>query len=131
MGHITEQTLQAIDREIMRLIDLGDMTKETLECLDKLIDMKKDTLKSAMMEEGEQQMDQNRSYNYGYDSNNRGSRTYYDGGSYAYRRNVRTPYNMGSRESEREQIISKIEQQLDMAQTDNEREMIHRILNIV
>ena len=123
MEHSTEQTLQAVDREIMRLLDMGDMNKETLECLDKLADIKKDTLKSAMMEEGEQMMDQ-RSYASGPH--------YYTGGSYAQRRNSRGQYmSGGSRHSEREQLMSKLERELDMAQTDGEREMIHRILNTI
>ena len=133
MEHITQQTLQAVDTEIMRLIDMGDMNKEVLECLYKLADIKKDTLEAASMEEGGS--DKGMSARGSYASYGRGNNggysyggSYYDGGSYAARRNGMGQY---SRNNERDGIVSKIEQMMDTAQTENEREMIHRILNTI
>ena len=147
MEHITERTLQALDTEIMKLIEAGDMTKETLACLDKLVDMKKDMLEISEMESMSMEQSYN-SYAGGRGGNGRtyggsrdsyggygGPQAYYpmdagaySGGSYAQRRDSMGRY---SRNSEREQIRANIERQLDAAQSDAEREMIHRILSTI
>ena len=141
MEHVTEKTLHAVDTEIMRLIELGDMNKDVLACLDKLADIKKDTLEAASMESREKEMAQGMSYagnmgSYGSYNNYRGGQSMgypymmdsYNGGSYAQRRDSMGRY---SRNSERDQIRANIERQLETAQSDGEREMIHRILSTI
>lgn len=131
MGHISKETLRAIDKEIMRLIDAGEMTKETLSYLDALADIKKDTLEACMMEDQMESgmYDEGNSYG-GYRSYNNGNGnggSYY-GGSYAPRRNMRGQY---SRDGERDAIYSRIEQMMDSAQNESERDMVRRILNSI
>lgn len=124
---IYEQASDMIAREIQKLVDKGNIDKETLCLIGEAIDVQKDLETLKVMQN--EQSDSRRSYDDGY-SNRRGrSNRSYDERSWEnnYGRSNRSyDDNMSGHGSE--QLIYKLEDAMNMAEDRQSREVIRMAL---
>lgn len=124
---IYEQASDMIAREIQKLVDKGNIDKETLCLIGEAIDVQKDleTLK-VMKNEGGYSRDD---YSYDGQSNRRGRpNRSYDGDSWDNYSNRGRSYDNMSGHGVTEQLIYKLEDAMNMAEDRQSREVIRMAL---
>lgn len=117
-----DRALGMLNEEMDRILATGSMDKEKLCLIGEIVDVMKDIKEIDMSE------DMGNSYT-GYNSYGRG-RSYAGGsnGGYSQRR-----YSMRGRsmDSERDHIMSKMEQFMNQASNENERQLVRRIMDSI
>ncbi len=124
---IYEQASDMIAREIQKLVDKGNIDKETLCLIGEAIDVQKDleTLK-VMKNEGGYSRDD---YSYDGQNNRRGRpNRSYDGDSWDNYSNRGRSYDNMSSHGVTEQLIYKLEDAMNMAEDRQSREVIRMAL---
>lgn len=111
-----DRAISMINTEISRMLDRGELSKETLCLMCEMVDILKDI--HEIEKEG-MSMDE------GY---SRGMRSYNDGYSYARDRMGRYSNNGRSYGTERDHLMNKMNQFMDQASSESERELVRRIM---
>lgn len=119
-----------INKEMGKILDMPELTKDSLCLLGEMVDIMKD-IKEIDGEGG--MMEETNSYR-GY--SNRGS---YNGGGYSNRYGYNgvgmggysSRRGMRSMDSERDRIFSKMEQFMDQASNEGERQLVRRIMDSI
>lgn len=106
-----DRVISMLNTEMSRVLDRGELSKETLCLLGEMVDVMKDIkeMDSGMEERGNS-----------YAPMRMNRRSYDDG--YSYRRGY-------SRTSERDHLMDKMNHFMDQASNESERELVRRIMN--
>lgn len=111
-----DRSLSMLNTEMSRILDRGELSKETLCLLGEIVDIMKD-----IKEMDGSSMDEGYSRTGGYQGySNRMGRSYNGGSSY------RRGYSRGS---ERDHLMDKMDQFMAQASTESERQLVQRIMN--
>lgn len=128
-----DKAVAMLNTEMGKILAMPELNKDTLCALGELVDILKDLkeIDKDAYEEGSSYG----SYAGGYGNSNRGS---YAGGGYSQRYNSYNNYNgyssrrgRRSMDSERDHIMSKMEQFMSQATNENERELVRRIMDSI
>lgn len=112
--------LDMLNDEMGKILSTGDISKEKLCLIGEIVDIMKDIkeIDGEDMEGGMYKGNSNRGYSQRYNSYN----SYNNG--YSYRRGR-------SMDSERDHIMSKMEQFMNQASNENERQLVRRIMDSI
>ena len=137
MDHKAEKALRFVCDEIDKIVDLGELNKETLSHLSMLADIKKDFVTTKAMEESSYGgMEENgasygrmysrpyysREGSYGRGRDSMGRYTSRDNGNSYY------PYSRDGAEAHTHEVLQRY---LNEANNEEERALIHRIMNSI
>lgn len=111
-----DKIVSMINTEMSRMLDRGELSKETLCLIGEMVDILKDV--HEIEKEG-MSMDE------GY---SRGMRSYNDGYSYSRDRMGRYSSTGRSYGTERDHLMNKMNQFMDQASSESERELVRRIM---
>lgn len=140
MDHKAEKALRFVCDEIDKIVDMGDLNKETLSHLSMLADIKKDFITIKAMEESSYGGQDEDMGSYGmrmypmhggyYSREGSYARGRDSMGRYASRDNGNTyyPYSRDGAEPHTHEVLQRY---LSEANNDDERALIHRIMNSI
>lgn len=109
--------LDMLNGEMGKILSTGDMSKDKLCLIGEIVDIMKDIkeIDGEDMEGGMYKGNSNRGYSQRYNSYN---------GGYSYRRGM-------SMDSERDRIMSKMEQFMNQASNESKRQLVRRIMDSI
>lgn len=123
-----DRALGMLNEEMDRILATGSMDKEKLCLIGEIVDVMKDIKEIDMPEDMGNSYTGYNSYGRGGSYNSYGSYAGGGNGGYSQRR-----YSMRGRsmDSERDHIMSKMEQFMNQASNENERQLVRRIMDSI